>query len=33
MLNPSIAYANDDDPTIRCVVNFAKSWDYGGTSR
>lgn len=29
MLNPSITDANDDDPTIRCAVNFAKSWDYG----
>lgn len=30
MLNPSIADANVDDPTIRRVVNFAKSWDYSG---
>ena len=30
MLNPSIADAKDDDPTIRRVVNFAKSWGYGG---
>jgi hypothetical protein len=30
MLNPSIADADVDDPTIRRVVNFAKSWGYGG---
>jgi hypothetical protein len=30
MLNPSTADADIDDPTIRRVVNFAKSWDYGG---
>ena len=30
MLNPSTADADVDDPTIRRVVNFAKSWDYGG---
>ena len=26
MLNPSTADADVDDPTIRRVVNFAKSW-------
>ena len=30
MLNPSTADADVDDPTIRRVVNFAKSWVYGG---
>ena len=30
MLNPSIADADIDDPTIRRVVSFAKSWGYGG---
>ena len=30
MLNPSTADGLEDDPTIRRVVNFAKSWGYGG---
>ena len=30
MLNPSTADALEDDPTIIRVVNFAKSWNYGG---
>lgn len=30
MLNPSTADAFTDDPTIRRVVGFAKSWDCGG---
>ena len=30
MLIPSTADADIDDPTIRRVVNIAKSWGYGG---
>jgi hypothetical protein len=30
MFNPSTADSDVDDPTIRRVVQFAKSWDYGG---
>jgi hypothetical protein len=30
MLNPSTADTINDDPTIRRIVKFSKSWGYGG---
>jgi len=29
-LNPSTADEQEDDPTIRRCIDFAKQWDYGG---
>ena len=29
-LNPSTADETEDDPTIRCCINYAKLWGYGG---
>lgn len=30
MLNPSLADDNNDDPTIRRLINFSKKFNYGG---
>lgn len=30
MLNPSMADENEDDPTIRRCMNYARSWGFGG---
>lgn len=30
MLNPSTADGDDDDPTIKKIVNYADKWGYGG---
>lgn len=30
MHNPSTANENKEDPTLRRIINFSKSWGYGG---
>tara|TARA_B100001029_G_C15043821_1_gene445607 strand:+ start:908 stop:1372 length:465 start_codon:yes stop_codon:yes gene_type:complete len=30
MLNPSLACASKNDPTIKKLINFSKSWGFGG---
>ena len=30
MLNPSLASANKNDPTIKKLITFSKSWGFGG---
>ncbi len=30
LLNPSVADADEDDPTVRRLVGYSKAWGYGG---